>query len=166
MNQLLETKMRYQPFESLAGKTSSDRRLNFFKLLVGIFLGHWIGQTYCQGPRCFQALESTVGITRVRGGEENSRDQNRAFDNVQVISILHHVLTFSNLPGTYWLEKLVKNTNEQIYFRFYSLIRRWLTVPSWFRSIKGIPYKVIWSFSDDSRLSDHNDEQILQYHEQ
>ena len=58
MNLAKETKMRYQSLESIAGKTASDRRLNFFKLLFGIIVGHWIGQKYCHGPRCLDILES------------------------------------------------------------------------------------------------------------
>ena len=81
MNQLLETKMRYQPFESLVGKTSSDRRLNFFKLLVGIFVGHWIGQTYCQGPRYFETLASGDTSGDISDGIFENGDQKHASDD-------------------------------------------------------------------------------------
>ena len=85
MNQLLETKMRYQSFESITGKTSSDRRFNFFKLLVGIAIGHWIGQSYCQGPRCFKTLASgDISGDTSQDIVENG-DQNHASDgNFQV----------------------------------------------------------------------------------
>ena len=81
MNQLLETKMRYQSFENLTGKTNSDRRWNFFKLLIGIIVGKWIGDTYCVGPRCFDTLES-VGISGRDGNRNNKNgDQTYASDD-------------------------------------------------------------------------------------
>ena len=50
--------MRYQLFGSLAGKTTSDRRLNIFKLLFGIIVGHWIGEKYFHRPRCLGIQKS------------------------------------------------------------------------------------------------------------
>ena len=82
INQLLETKMRNKSYENLTGKTSSDRRRNFFKLLIGIYVGNWIGNTFCVGPRCYDTVES-VG----RDGHRNNTnvDQTSATDdNFQV----------------------------------------------------------------------------------
>ena len=85
MNQLSETKMRYQSFESITGKTSSERRFNFFKLLVGIAFGHWIGRSYCQGPRCFETLASGDISGDTSNGILENGDQNHASDgNSQV----------------------------------------------------------------------------------
>ena len=82
MNQSLETKMRYQSFENLTGKTSSNRRWNFVKLIIGFIIGHWIGQTYCHGPKCFETLESVVKSTQARHENSKNRDQNH--DKIQV----------------------------------------------------------------------------------
>ena len=82
MNHLLETKMRYQSFENLAGKTSSNRRWNLFKLIIGFIIGHWIGQTYCHGPKCFETLESVVKSPQARHGNSQNGDQNS--DKIQV----------------------------------------------------------------------------------
>ena len=84
LRELLETEMR-KSYENLTGKTSSDRRWNFFKLLIGIFVGKWIGDTYCAGPRCFDTDES-VDISGRDGYRNNKNgDQTSATDdNFQV----------------------------------------------------------------------------------
>ena len=86
MNLAKETKMRYQSLESIAGKTTSDRRLNFVKLLFGIIVGHWIGQKYCHGPRCLDILESDYQSQPSPAGEM-IRNLDQKFDenvNIQV----------------------------------------------------------------------------------
>ena len=87
MNLAKETKMRYQLLESIAGKTTSDRRLNFVKLLFGIIVGHWIGQKYCHGPRCLDILASSDNQSEPSPGGEMFRNLDRKFDenvNIQV----------------------------------------------------------------------------------
>ena len=79
MNLAKETKMRYQSLESIAGKTASDRRLNFFKLLFGIIVGHWIGQKYCHGPRCLDILESSDNQSEPSPADEMFRNLDRKF---------------------------------------------------------------------------------------
>ena len=82
MNHLLETKMRYQSFENLTGKTSSNRRWNLFKLIIGFIIGHWIGQTYCHGPNCLETLESVVKSSQA--SHRNSKNAEHNHYKIQV----------------------------------------------------------------------------------
>ena len=93
--------MRYQSFGSLAGKTSSDRRLNIFKLLVGIIIGHWIGQKFYHRPKCPDILESD---NRYGPLSEKFRNLDQKFDKNGKIKVkaINPYLEIVDKKSTNW----------------------------------------------------------------